>query len=194
MKRFEAEFVRASFNPDDFPKDQRDQIAFVGRSNVGKSSMINCLLGRKNLARISSTPGKTRSINFLLINSKFYFVDLPGYGYAKISKTERQRWQTLIESYLVNNPNLKALIHIIDSRIGLTNLDEEMLSFADQIKMNTLIVATKTDKLNQSEKTKNFRKIEEKLSQYGRKNYIPFSAVTKTGKSDVINFILDNLK
>ena len=194
MKRFEAEFVRASFVPGDFPRDQFNQIAFAGRSNVGKSSMINCLLNKKNLARISSTPGKTRSINFLLINSRFYFVDLPGYGYAKISKTEKQRWKLLIESYLVDNHNLKALIHIIDSRIGLTTLDKEMLAFTAQIQLNAIIVATKVDKLNQSEKVKNFRLIEKQLSQYERYDYIAFSAITKIGKGDVIQWIVNSLK
>ena len=194
MKRFEAEFVRASFVPGDFPRDQFNQIAFAGRSNVGKSSMINCLLGKKNLARISSSPGKTRSINFLLINSRFYFVDLPGYGYAKISKTEKQRWKLLTESYLVDNHNLKALIHIIDSRIGLTTLDKEMIAFTAQIQLNAIIVATKVDKLNQSERVKNFRLIEKQLSQYGRYDYIAFSAITKIGKGDVIQWIVNSLQ
>ncbi|MCH8125519.1 YihA family ribosome biogenesis GTP-binding protein [candidate division KSB1 bacterium] len=194
MKQFEAEFHHASYTPGDFPKDQFNQIAFAGRSNVGKSSMINCLISQKNLARISSHPGKTRSINFLLINRRFFFVDLPGYGYAKISKAERQRWKTLIESYLMDNSKLKGLIHIIDSRVGLTNLDEGMLTFASEIHLNTVIVATKIDKLKQSEKVKNFRLIEKKLAEFGLSEYIPFSAKTKFGRKEVLHWIENSLK
>ncbi len=193
MKTYHAEFVRAVHSPADFPRDNLPQIAFAGRSNVGKSSMINCLLAHKNIARISSHPGKTRTINFLLINRKFYFVDLPGYGYAKVSKAERQQWKRLIESYLIENQNLKALIHIIDSRIGLTERDEEMLLFSQGIGLKTLIAATKIDKLKQSAKVKQLRGIESRLSEYSLTEYIPFSARTKLGRNDVLRWIDDCL-
>jgi GTP-binding protein len=193
MKTYNAEFVRAVHSPADFPRDSLPQIAFAGRSNVGKSSMINCLLAHKNIARISSHPGKTRTINFLLINRKFYFVDLPGYGYAKVSKAERQQWKRLIESYLIENQNLKALIHIIDSRIGLTERDEEMLLFSQGIGLKTLIAATKIDKLKQSDKVKQLRGIESRLSEYSLTEYIPFSARTKVGRNDVLRWIDDCL-
>ena len=189
MKVTKTEFVRSVFSPEDFPKDQFPQIAFAGRSNVGKSSMINCLLQQKNLARISSQPGKTRSINYLKMNDYFYFVDLPGYGFAKVSKEEREKWKWLIEEYLINNKNLKGLVHIIDARIGITENDENMIEFALDTSINLLIVATKTDKLNQKEKIKSGKKIREKLEYYSLKEFIPFSAKTKLGKREVWTWI-----
>jgi len=189
MKVTKTEFVRSVFTPEDFPKDQFPQIAFAGRSNVGKSSMINCLLQQKNLARISSQPGKTRSINYLKINNYFYFVDLPGYGFAKVSKEEREKWKWLIEEYLINNKNLKGLVHIIDARIGITENDENMIEFALDTSINLQIVATKTDKLNQKEKIKSGKKIRKKLEYYFLKEFIPFSAKTKLGKREVWTWI-----
>ena len=164
MKVIKTEFIRSVYSPADFLKDQFPQIVFAGRSNVGKSSMINCLLGQKNIARISSQPGKTRSVNYLKINNRFYFVDLPGYGYAKVSKIERNKWKTLIEAYFKENEYFRGLIHIIDSRVGLTAKDEDMLEFCQNAGFLPLIVATKTDKLKQKEKSKQWKKINEVLN------------------------------
>jgi GTP-binding protein len=189
MKVSTTEFVRAVFSQKDFPKDQFSQIAFAGRSNVGKSSMINCLLQKKNLARISSQPGKTRSINYLKINSRFYFVDLPGYGFAKVSKREREQWKGIIEDYLIDNENLKGLVQIIDARIGITDKDQEMIVFSQDVGVNPLIVATKADKLNQREKVKNFQKIKDILDPYALEGFIPFSSKTKLGNKEVWKWI-----
>lgn len=186
MKIKVAEFLRSVYSSDDLPGDNFPQIAFAGRSNVGKSSMINCLLPQKNLAKISSQPGKTRSINFFLINHKIYFVDLPGYGYARVSKTERQRWKSLIESYLLQNQNLKALVQIIDSRIGITKLDQEMLLFANAANAPLMVVATKIDKLKPNERNKQLSLIEKILVGHGLDSFIPFSAKSRVGKQEVL--------
>ena len=193
MKVVATEFTRATQTPGDFPKDPLPQIAFAGRSNVGKSSLINCLLRQKNIARTSSHPGKTRTINFFLINRKFYFVDLPGYGYAKVSQTERQQWKGLIESYLLNNPRLRGLVHLIDSRHGATENDEEMLAFALQAGLTVLVAATKFDQLNQSEKAKQQAQIQRQLAPFSLSEYIPFSAKTGLGRIDVWKWLEDRI-
>jgi len=189
MKVNQTEFITSVFNIKDFLTDQFSQIAFAGRSNVGKSSMINCLLQQKKLAKISSKPGKTRSINFIKINNRFYFVDLPGYGYAKVSRKERESWKILIESYLLENDNLKGIVQIIDARIGITNSDAEMLAFSTLSGLNSIIVATKTDKLNQKEKAKQWRKIETQLEEFSLTQYIKFSSKTNLGKTEVWRWI-----
>jgi GTP-binding protein len=189
MKINQTEFIMSVFNPKDLPKDDFPQIAFAGRSNVGKSSMINCLLQKKKLAKISSQPGKTRSINFIKINNRFHFVDLPGYGYAKVSKNERESWKILIESYLLENDNLKGIVQIIDARIGITENDAEMLAFSSLSSLNPIIVATKTDKLNQREKARQWHKIETQLKDFSLNQYIKFSSKTKLGKTEVWHWI-----
>lgn len=191
MKVYQADFIKSVFHPKDFPRDNFPQIAFAGRSNVGKSSMINCLLPQKKLAKTSSQPGKTRSINFIKINQRFYFVDLPGYGYAKVSRKERQNWKNLIEAYFAGSENLKGIVQIIDARIGITESDGEMIRFSSATGLFPLIVATKTDKLNQKEKIKQWRKIEEQLREFSLPAYIKFSAQTNLGKSEVWRWIDD---
>lgn len=193
MKITKMEFICSVFSPEDFPIDQLPQIAFAGRSNVGKSSMINCLLQQKNLARISSQPGKTRSINYIKINDLFYFVDLPGYGFAKVSKEERKKWKSLIENYLIDNENLKGLVQIVDARLGITEKDEEMIAYSLALGIQPLVVATKTDKLKQSEKEKNWKKIRKFLTRYSLNGFVPFSSKTNLGKKDVWKWIEDLL-
>lgn len=175
------------------------EIAMAGRSNVGKSSLINCLVNRKNLARTSSTPGKTRVLNYYCVNEKFYLVDLPGYGYAKVSQQERQSWKKSVESYLTNNHFLKAVIQIIDSRQGITKLDQEMISWLAHLGLPTLLVATKTDKLPRSKANHIMKKIENEAVTSGVTNMVPFSIMTKQGKdqiwgsiSDLLNRTIDN--
>lgn len=189
MKVFQAEFITSVFSPKDFPKDQYPQIAFAGRSNVGKSSMINCLLQQKKLAKISSQPGKTRSVNYIKINGRFYFVDLPGYGFAKVAKKERESWKILIESFLLQNENLKGIVQIIDARIGITENDAQMLDYSLVSGLNPIIVATKTDKLNQKEKAKQGREIEAQLNEFSLQEYVKFSAKTNLGKTEVWRWI-----
>lgn len=140
-----------------FPADRLPQVAFSGRSNVGKSSLINSLLGRNNLARVSGTPGKTIVINFYDVDKKFYLVDLPGYGYAKRAMDNKMQWSALTDGYFTKNPNidsLKLVCQLVDSRIGPTNDDLDMLYYMSEAGINHILVATKTDKLNATEKKK----------------------------------------
>ncbi|MBQ3859038.1 MAG: YihA family ribosome biogenesis GTP-binding protein [Clostridia bacterium] len=140
--------------PKQFPASPLPQIAFSGRSNVGKSSLINCLLGRKNLARVSGEPGKTITVNFYDLDGKLYLVDLPGYGYAKRSPEEKKRWSALTDGYFTSNPNigaLKLVIQLIDSRTGPTADDRDMLLYLTETGLPHIIAATKADKLNATE-------------------------------------------
>ena len=143
--------------PKQFPTDAMVQIAFSGRSNVGKSSLINSLLGRKSLARVSSAPGKTITINFYDVDKKLFLVDLPGYGFAKRKPEDKAQWSALTDGYFTKNPNLdllKLVIQLVDSRIGPTADDEMMLQFLRQAEIPFVIVATKSDKLNATERSK----------------------------------------
>ena len=140
--------------PKQFPASPLPQIAFSGRSNVGKSSLINCLLGRKNLARVSGEPGKTITVNFYDLDGKLYLVDLPGYGYAKRSPEEKKRWSALTDGYFTSNPNigaLKLVIQLIDSRTGPTADDRDMLLYLTETGLPHIVAATKADKLNATE-------------------------------------------
>lgn len=149
--RVQAEFVGSFTSLRQLPRLRLPEIAFAGRSNVGKSSLINSLLGRKSLARISSTPGKTRQLNYLLINGRFYFVDLPGYGFARVSKAERQQWAALIEAYLSNNRYLRSVVCLIDARHGPMASDLELMDWLASAGASIVVVATKVDKLKQGE-------------------------------------------
>lgn len=161
------------------------EIAVAGRSNVGKSSLINCLINRKKLAQTSSTPGKTRVLNYYCINERIYLVDLPGYGYAKVSQQERQFWKKLVESYLSNNFFLKGIVQIIDSRHGITSLDNEMIVWIASLGLPVVLVATKTDKLPRSKANHIIRNLETEAAELGITDIIPFSIVTKKGKDRV---------
>jgi GTP-binding protein len=154
------------------------EIAFAGRSNVGKSSLINLMLGRRNFARTSSTPGKTRTINFYEINQAFRFADLPGYGYAKVSKAMRESWAPLMETYLLTRPNLLATLLLVDVRRTPQDIDIEMARLISHLHRHPIIVLTKTDKLNQSQLQKNKRVYQEVAELQG----IPFIS-TSTLKS-----------
>lgn len=167
------------------PKTRLPEIAFSGRSNVGKSSLINSLLNRKKLAKTSSTPGKTRMLNYFSINDVFYMVDLPGYGYAKVSHKERHAWKRLLESYLSKNDYIKGVIQIIDSRRGITKLDEEMLNWLSFLELPTLVVATKVDKLPKSKARHLLQAIEKEAQQLGGFSVLPYSSVTKIGKNEL---------
>lgn len=151
MKIFSAEFVTSSVKPEQFPKDRKPQIAFAGRSNVGKSSLINALLHRKGLVKTSSTPGKTQTINFFLINNQFYFVDLPGYGYAQAPRAVTDAWAPMIEGYLKNNPELRAVVVLLDARREPDARDIRMQEWLRQYSIPEIYVLTKTDKLNRQE-------------------------------------------
>ena len=143
--------------PNQFVRVPLPQIAFSGRSNVGKSSLINTLLNRKSMARVSSAPGKTITVNFYDVDKKLFLVDLPGYGYAKRTKEDQIKWSSLVDGYFTKNPNLdllKLVVQLVDSRIGLTNDDRDMVEYLNEVELPYIIVATKTDKLNKTEREK----------------------------------------
>ena len=160
IKINECVLARTAYGVDGFLKDRLKKIVFAGRSNVGKSSMINSLLNRRSLAQVSSTPGKTRSVNYYLINGSFYLVDLPGYGFAKVRDEEKQKWSLLMEEFFSREKYVTLLGHLIDSQVGPTPFDENMLGAASLYKLPTLLIATKCDKLNNDEKKQRSRRWE----------------------------------
>lgn len=173
--------------PRQIPSDPLAQVAFSGRSNVGKSSLINSLLGRKSLARVSSAPGKTITINFYEIDKKLYLVDLPGYGFAKRTLEEKKKWSALTDGYFTQNDNIDRLslvLQLIDSRIGPTKDDEMMLDYLRAAELPFAVVATKTDKLNATERKKNLAAIEAHPLISGAP-VIPFSALKGEGKDEL---------
>lgn len=195
MKIISAKFKGSFAHLNQLPVDSFPQIAFAGRSNVGKSSLINCLLNRKKLALTSSTPGKTRLLNYYTINDNIYFVDLPGYGFARVSQTERQSWKKLIESYFNANKNLTGIIQIIDSRHGITKLDQEMLSWIHHLKLPFILVATKTDKLPNSKRGHLLKIIKQEARKFEPVEIVGFSTITKQGKQEIwqsIGNLVDN--
>ena len=178
----------------DFPKSQKPQIALSGRSNVGKSSLINTLLGRKNLARVSASPGKTITINYYDIDNKIFLVDLPGYGYAKRSKESKKSWSSLTEDYFIYNPSsdaLKLVIQLIDVRIGPTDDDILMINWLIDQGVPFTVVATKSDKLSKSQLQKALDDYEENFFAGTEIKPIPFSSVTRDGKDLIWKLISD---
>lgn len=173
--------------PKQFPADRLPQVAFSGRSNVGKSSLINSLLNRKSLARVSGEPGKTITVNFYDIDKKMYLVDLPGYGYAKRTKEDKIKWSNLTDGYFTNNKNIdsvKLICQLIDSRTGPTDDDYDMLYYLRETGMPHIIVATKTDKLNATEKAK-FKEIIEGDELTADLPVIMYSAKSNLGRDDL---------
>lgn len=183
-----AHYLKSFAEADDIPKNNIPQIAFAGRSNVGKSSVLNTLTNKKNLAKISSTPGKTIFLNFFLINDKIYFVDLPGYGYARTSKSTQRSWEKLVEGYLMKSQNLKGVVQIIDIRHPPFESDLQLLEWLDFHNRQTLVVLTKADKLSRSKALLNQRKAEEEL-QKKNNSIVIFSAKTRQGKDQVLKWI-----
>ncbi len=182
MKITSAEFIKSAFAEEHWTTDGLPEIAFLGRSNVGKSSLINSLLQRKGLARTSNTPGRTQSINFFLINEKFYFVDLPGYGYAKVSKAMRKDWGKMAEDYLLKRNELALFIQLVDSRHEPSALDRDLSEWLTFHQKNTIVVATKTDKMSNNQLLKAMREIETGLPD---SKIIAYSAETGKGREAV---------
>ncbi len=175
-----------------FPSDPIPQIALSGRSNVGKSSLINCLLGRKSLARVSSAPGKTITVNFYEIDKKIFLVDLPGYGFAKRPKEDQIKWQLLTDGFFTKNPNIDRLCgvaQLVDSRIGLTDDDAAMVTYLREAGIPYFVVATKVDKLNATERRENLAAIAADEALAPGTVVIPFSAQKNEGRDDVLRQI-----
>lgn len=186
MKITKSTFVKSIANPKNLIKDGVKQIAFVGRSNVGKSSLINMLVNNSKLARTSNTPGRTRLVNYFLINDSFYFVDLPGYGYAKASKTMTESWQSLLEPYILDNPNLKCVCVLLDSRHDGSEQDKQMIDFLVYYNIPFVIVATKTDKFSKSAVKPALQKLANSVGVVVG-NVYPTSSDKKTGKEELLN-------
>ncbi len=175
--------------PEQFPTDGLPQIAFSGRSNVGKSSLINALLGRKSLARVSGSPGKTITANFYNIDRQYYLVDLPGYGFAKRPDSEREKWSTLMGAYFDNNPNLRLVVQLIDLKVGPTKDDDQMLSWLYETRTPYIIAATKADKLNVTDRKKNLELLSKDQMILEGTHVIAFSALKGDGRDEILSII-----
>ena len=186
----QAEFVRSAVKAADFPRDRLPQTVFAGRSNVGKSSVINRLLNRKNFARVGSAPGKTTHINYFLIDKQLYLVDLPGYGYAQVSKQERDRWGRLIESWFADTELMTLGVLIVDARHKPTADDRTMSDFFLATEKPFVVVANKLDKLKKSEIEGNLERIRTVLELPDRVPVIPFSAEKGEGRQVLLDLIL----
>ncbi|MCM3700392.1 ribosome biogenesis GTP-binding protein YihA/YsxC [Paenibacillus macerans] len=189
MKVTKAEFVISAVGPNQYPDDALPEIALAGRSNVGKSSLINRMIGRKNLARTSSTPGKTQHLNYYRINDQLYFVDVPGYGYAKVSKSQREAWGKMIEKYLMERETLKLVILIVDLRHPPSKDDELMYDWLKAYELPVCVVATKADKVPKTRWPKHLKIIKEALVLRAGDPVILFSSEEGIGKDELWGLI-----
>ena len=190
MKITSAEFIKSAFAEDHWPRGVLSEVAFLGRSNVGKSSVINSLLGVRGLARTSSTPGRTQALNFFLINKRFHFVDLPGYGYARVPRDIRESWGEIVTSYLAKRESLVLSIQIVDSRHEPTTLDLQLRGWLRANEKPFLTIATKSDKLSNNELRRNLERAQRLLDasdsgETGHHRIIAYSAVTGRGRDGV---------
>ena len=180
MKIISSDLQAVAVAPKQYPEDSLPELAFAGRSNVGKSSFINAMLSRRNLARTSGTPGKTRTVNFYLFNDIFRFVDLPGYGYAKISKSEQEKWADIINKYLSTRENLKEVLLVVDIRHEPTAQDVMMYEWMLNYGFTGYVIATKMDKISNNQRRKNLAVIRKKLDIARAELILPFSSEKKT--------------
>ncbi len=194
MEIKKVEFINKAQRVNELPEPDLPEISIMGRSNVGKSSVINTLTGRKKLSGISKKPGKTRSINFYLVNDSFYFVDLPGYGFAKVSKQMKANWKKLIEGYLANRINLVLCILLVDAKVGPTDKDIQMLDFLLYNEIPVLVIATKVDKLKKKDRHKQFKEMRARLNFTEDELILPFSSETKEGRDELLEIMEDFLE
>lgn len=193
MKVTHAELVISAVRPDQYPSDSVPEIALAGRSNVGKSSFINRMIERIGLARTSGQPGKTQTLNFYNINNTFRFVDVPGYGYARVSKTERVKWGAMIEHYILNRDNIRLLLLLMDIRHEPTDLDKAMKEFADEAEIPYAIVLTKLDKIKKSQLNKHLSMYTNALDLPSTDALFYISSETGEGSEDIWEIIEDQL-
>jgi len=194
MKINSAEFVLGAADLRQLPRDGMKEVAFLGRSNVGKSSLINRLCGRKSLARASTEPGKTRELNYYIVNHRFYFVDLPGYGYARVPAQVRSSWGKLIEQYLKSRDHLSLVIQLVDARHEPSELDMMRVGWLDYYGIDFIVALTKADKLPVSKMPRYLQDARLTFNSYAHcKDVIPFSAVSGLGRNEVLKAIADKL-
>ena len=187
MKITSVEFLTSAVRSEQYPPEGVPEIAFAGRSNVGKSSLINLLMNRKKLAKVSQNPGKTRTINFFTVNGGFRIVDLPGYGYAKVSKAEAEKWGPMMEEYLSGRPDLLKVVQLVDIRHAPSAQDKQMYEYLQYYGLDGLVVATKADKVGRSELNRNLAVIRRELKLKKDDRVIPVSALNKTGTEEVLS-------
>ena len=195
MQINKSELEAVAVKPMQYPEPSVPEIAFAGRSNVGKSSLLNLLTRRKNLARVSGSPGKTRTINFYRINNEFRIVDLPGYGYARVSKSESEKWGAMMESYLENREGLLKVIQLVDIRHKPSAQDVQMYDYLKYFNLDGIVVATKADKVSSNQRSKNISEIRKTLGMSKADKIIPVSALKKSGHEvllDEIEKLLEN--
>lgn len=190
MEVLQAEFIRGAAATEHLPETAFPEVAFIGRSNVGKSSLLNSLVRRRQLALVSSTPGKTRQINFFLVNDQWMFVDLPGFGYAQVSKVEREGWQRFAESYLLKREQLRLICLLVDSRHDPSHLDIAMMELLETHQRPFVVILTKTDKIGTKQVQERKEQIEE-LLQYCRHcvEVLPYSSRTNAGRENLLAII-----
>ena len=189
MKINKSELEAVAVRANQYPEMGVPEIAFAGRSNVGKSSLLNLITGRKSLARVSGSPGKTRTINFYLCNDEFRIVDLPGYGYAKVSRAESEKWGKMMESYLENRENLLKVVQLVDIRHKPSAQDVQMYDYLKYFGLDGIVVATKADKVSRNEMTKCIKEIRNTLGMEKDDIVIPCSALKRTGHEELLNVI-----
>ena len=195
MKIKSAEFINSIYDLRTLPKTVLSEFVFVGRSNVGKSSLINKICNKKNLAKIGSVPGKTRQLNYFLINEEFYLVDLPGYGYAKVPEQIRAGWRKLVEEYISERQNVNMVFVLIDARHEPTYLDELMVSWLEYYEIPYTIILTKADKISKNKMEKQIYRAAKIVNNDELcKDFIPFSIITGDGKNEIIQIIEETLK
>lgn len=193
MRIIRSELEAVAVRPNQYPDVSLDEIAFVGRSNVGKSSLLNLLTNRKSLARVSGNPGKTRTINFYLINDAFRFVDLPGYGYAKVSKSITADWDRMMDDFFKQRKNLKRVVQLVDIRHEPSKLDVQMYEYLRSYGLDGLVCATKADKISGNQKQKNLSIIRKSLNLGKEDKIVPVSALKKTGPDVLLDYIAEEL-
>jgi len=189
-----AELSRSAHTSRDFMRDGRPEVAFVGRSNVGKSSLMNRLLGRRGLARTSSTPGRTRAVNYFLVNRRFYFVDLPGYGYAKASKDDRREWAALVEAYLADAIPRLQLVLLVDGKVGATPLDVQAYAYLTGLGAQVTVVATKIDQVPRGRRIAGLRGIRDALGLDATTALLPVSAHSGEGMKELWGALAPHLE
>lgn len=194
MKINKSELEAVAVKPAQYPPEDLPEIAFAGRSNVGKSSLLNLITGRKSLARVSGSPGKTRTINFYRCNDEFRIVDLPGYGFAKVSRAESEKWGAMIEGYLENRSTLRKVVQLVDIRHKPSAQDVQMYEYLKYYGLDGIVVATKADKVSSNQKAACVKLIRQTLGMSKDDKVIPVSALKKSGDEDLLDVIEDLLQ